>query len=259
MKTPNVFLLCLASLFGGACSEAPIKETPAEAHPHWTYSGDEGPAAWGHLSPEYAACSTGTTQSPIDLTGATVAGLPPLGLVMNPVPLALENNGHTVQQSVPPGNILEVGGKTYTMIQFHVHHPAEHTLNGQVFPLEVHFVHRSDDGRLAVLGVLVQEGAANVALAPYFDHLPAHAGEKSEAATSLELVAMLPNDRSYFTYSGSLTTPPCSEGVSWYVLQTPITASSAQIAAFSAVYPLNARPVEPLGKRTLQLGGGAAH
>jgi carbonic anhydrase len=239
-----------------ACAGAPVR--PADAHPHWAYTGDDGPADWGHLSPEFAACSSGTSQSPIDLTGAVAAALPPLGIVMNPIPLALVNNGHTVQQDAPPGSLLEVAGKHYDLVQFHVHHPSEHTVNGQAFPLEIHFVHRSDEGQLAVVGVLVQEGAANGALAPFFDHLPAHAGERTEVATSLDPAGMLPADRTYFNYPGSLTTPPCSEGVTWYVMKTPTSASAAQIATFSAAFPLNARPAQPLGKRSLELSGGAA-
>jgi carbonic anhydrase len=257
MRDSRTLLVVLACSIAGACAGAQVKETPADAHPHWGYTADDGPAAWGHLSPEFAACASGTSQSPIDLTGATVASLPSLGLVMDPVPLALENNGHTVQQNVPPGSILEVGGQRYALVQFHVHHPSEHTVNGQTFPLEIHFVHRAEDGRLAVVGVFVQEGAASTALAPFFDHLPAHAGERSEAATSLVPAAMLPADRTYFNYSGSLTAPPCSEGVAWYVMKAPVTASSAQIAAFSAVFPLNARPVEPRGKRSLDVSGAA--
>ena len=258
MRPSRAVWLPLACSLAAACAGAPVREGASDAHPHWAYSGDDGPAAWGRLSPEFAACSSGTSQSPIDLTGAVAAALPALGIVMNPIPLALENNGHTVQQNAPPGSVLEVSGKHYALVQFHMHHPSEHTVNGQGFPLEIHFVHRSDDGQLAVVGVLVQEGAANGTLAPFFDHLPAHAGEHTGAATSLDPAGMLPADHTYFNYPGSLTTPPCSEGVAWYVMKAPISASSAQIATFSSVFPVNARPVQPLGQRTLELSGGAA-
>jgi len=256
MKDSKILLVVLGCAIAGACAGAPVHEG-SDAHPHWAYTGDDGPADWGRLSPEFSACSNGTSQSPIDLTGATVAALPALGIVMNPVPLALDNNGHTVMQNVPPGSVLEVSGKHYDLIQFHMHHPSEHTVNGKAFPLEIHFVHRGEDGKLAVLGVFVQEGEASGALAPFFDHLPAHAGERSAAAASLSPAGILPADRTYFQYPGSLTTPPCSEGVAWYVLKTPVSASSAQIAAFSAIFPLDARPVQPLGKRSLELSGAA--
>jgi carbonic anhydrase len=218
--------------------------TTHDSHaPHWDY-GKDGPGAWGMLSDQYRTCATGRKQSPIDLdpAHATHADRPPLIVHYTPTTVLELDNGHTIQDQVPPGELVELAGARFELEQFHFHHPSEHTLNGRHFPLEIHLVHRGERGKLLVVGVLVAEGAENPALRMLFEHLP-HGAQRVKVAT--DPVALLPSTLGYLTYDGSLTTPPCTEGVTWLVLATPIEASAAQIAQFSAVFPNNSRPTVP--------------
>jgi carbonic anhydrase len=226
----------------------------AAADPHWGYSGEAGPDHWGDLSPSYAACSDGHEQSPVDIPAS--APLNPSSIQFNyqSSPLTIVNNGHTIRADYAKGSSITIEGKTYTLAQFHFHAKSEHTLNGQYAPLEVHFVHQSADGELAVVGALIHEGAENTAYAPVLAHLPAHEGDpETVSGVTLDAAALLPADRAYYRYEGSLTTPPCSEGVNWFVLHGGLEFSAAQIAAFTALYPDDARPLQPLGSRTFLL------
>ena len=219
---------------------------------HWSYDGATGPDAWGKLDPAYGACGAGTQQSPIDLAGAVKADLPPVTVQWRPVRLdAVINNGHTIQVNTSRGGHMVLDGARYDLLQFHFHHMSEHTLDGRQFPLEVHFVHKSVDGdELAVIGVFFDEGAENAALAPVWQAMPARAGIVSTGA-SVDPAQLLPASRTAFRYAGSLTTPPCSEIVSWTVFGEPLSVSSGQIAAFARMFPNNFRPVQPRNRRFL--------
>lgn len=227
-------------------------ESPATEEPTWTYEGATGPEAWGTLSGEYAACSAGGAQSPIDLRRAAAqeADLPPLRLEYGDANVRVEDTGHGYKATPANAHTLRVGEDTYRLLQFHPHGPGEHTLNGQSYPMEFHFVHQNDAGELAVVGVMVQEGAANPAYQPFVE---TSASEAQGTAAIGSLEALLPTDRSYFTYEGSLTTPPCTEGVRWIVLREPITLSKAQIDAIAEDHGATNRPVQPLGDRRLQI------
>ncbi len=235
-----------------------------DAAPHWTYEGEDGPEHWGDLAEAYEACEAGTEQSPIDLTGAVEASdadLPDLTFDYHPSALALMDNGHTVQAAYDPGSTLVVDGETYELKQFHFHAHSEHTVDGKAAPLELHLVHAREDDQgvthLAVVGVLIVEGAENPAYASVLDHLPTEVTEEPEAVDgqTVDAAALLPTDRTFFHYEGSLTTPPCSEGVSWQVMTTPVELSAGQIAAFTARYDDDFRPVQPLGDRELEVSG----
>jgi len=226
------------------------EEAKTPAHPaHWSYGGEGGPAHWGELAPENGPCATGAQQSPIDLAGAMSASigapqphwLPAHGGM-------IVNNSHTIQVDVSNGGGLKLDGKDYTLKQFHFHHPSEHTVDGKQFPLEVHFVHASGDGDLAVVGVLFNEGAANPNLDAIWATAPGREG-KAAVAFDIDVAKFLPAKHDAFRYEGSLTTPPCSETVHWTVMASPQTISPSQIAAFSALFPSNARPVQPLNRR----------
>ncbi|MEY3297579.1 MAG: hypothetical protein RLZZ597_839 [Cyanobacteriota bacterium] len=221
-----------------------------ETEHHWGYVGESGPDHWAELAPEFQVCGLGREQSPIDLQHPTPATLSPPTLTYQPVPLRLMNNGHTIQVTTDDGNTLELDGKSYTLKQFHFHHPSEHTVSGASFPMEVHLVHTHEDGSIAVLGVFIKEGSDNHALRPIWEAMPFH---KSEMLTVRNTVVdpsdLLPNQGDTFRYFGSLTTPPCSELVSWLVFQTPIEASRAQIERFSLMFAHNARPVQPQNRR----------
>lgn len=218
---------------------------------HWGYEGAEGPEFWGELSPDFALCSTGQEQTPIDVP--VTAPTNPADITFNyqPTALTILNNGHTVQVNYDAGSSIDVGGKTYQLKQFHFHTPSEHTMNGQATELELHLVHQSADGQFAVVGVMLKQGADNPAFAPVFNNMPAQASEPAAVGgVTLNAADLLPGERTYYRYNGSLTTPPCSEGVQWLLLNTPVEVSPAQASAFQAIFDLNARPVQPLNERT---------
>ena len=242
-------LACLALMLAIASPLAAQETEP----PHWTYEGDAGPAAWGSLDEAYALCATGAEQSPIDLANAEAFDLVNVQTDYHTSALTILNNGHTIQANYDAGSSIVVNQSTYALAQFHFHTPSEHSIDGEQFPMEAHFVHRSADGALAVIGVMLIEGEAdNAAFAPVFDAMPAEAGEPIAVENvTLDVNAMLPTDPRFYTYRGSLTTPPCSEGVRWIVMTTPVEVSAAQLAAFQALFAHNARPVQPVLERGL--------
>lgn len=196
----------------------------------------------------------GREQSPVDLAGAQAAELPGVETDYEPSRATVVNNGHSVEVELEDGGSVRIGDTAYELVQFHFHAPSEHTIDGRSFPLEAHLVHKSADGRLAVIGLTVEEGAANAALDDALLYPPSHEGDERELADALDATDLLPADLRAYRYPGSLTTPPCSEGVSWLVVAEPVQLSRRQIAAFTTLYPANARPVQPLHGRTISLG-----
>jgi carbonic anhydrase len=227
--------------------------TAQESHPpHWSYSGAESPAHWGSLDPKYSACSLGHKQSPIDIADAKPGELPALTFDYKTTPLNIIDNGHTIQVNVAPGSTLSVGGKTYSLKQFHFHHPSEEHVDGKGFPLVAHLVHQDSEGHLAVVAILFKEGQANALINSLWSNIPANKGKAEDVpSVSVQALDLLPGEHGYFTYTGSLTTPPCSEGVTWYVLKSHPTVSTQQIATFSKIYPLNARPIQARNGRSI--------
>jgi carbonic anhydrase len=224
------------------------------AHVHWSYDKSHGgPASWSELSPDFAACGVGKHQSPIDIKGPKKADLPPIQFAYQPSEPSVVNNGHTVQVNLPPGNSITVGDHQYDLAQFHFHTPSEEAVSGKRAPLVAHFVHKDAEGKLAVVAVLFDVGAENAALAPIFANMPAQADTNvTLAQVKLDPAAVLPAKRGYYEFEGSLTTPPCSEGVRWLVLQQRSTISKSQLAAFKKLYPENARPLQPLNGREIR-------
>lgn len=241
----SVFLL-LAS-----CGE----DDPEEST--WGYTGDKGPDNWGQLSDEWATCADGLEQSPIDLDAAlTMEDVGEYGFTNAGTNVAIYNNGHTIQYDVEAGNMVAIDGVDYELLQFHFHARSEHTVDGADYPMELHLVHRSTvDGSLAVLGVFIEEGAENGTLAgALWDRIPGMAYDMvDDSAVTFDPYELIP-DGMVWRYSGSLTTPPCSEGVNWNVFMTPITLSTAQINAYTGLYDRNYRPVQPLNDRTVRFG-----
>ena len=219
-------------------------------HNHWGYSGEGAPQNWGKLDPEFATCATGKSQSPIDIGKSTKADQTPVRLDYKKGTTEILNNGHTVQVNYQPGSTLMVDARSFELKQFHFHAPSENTFSGKHFPLEGHLVHADKDGNLAVVAVMFNEGPANPLLDSLWKMMPGKEGGKKALTDPLSALDMLPVERRYYTFTGSLTTPPCSEGVRWLVIQKPVTASKAQIDAFAkAVGFPNNRPVQPLNAR----------
>ncbi|WP_394889823.1 carbonic anhydrase [Mesorhizobium sp. AaZ16] len=226
----------------GACAIC-ARAAFADEGVHWAYEGQDGPEHWGALDGANAACSAGSQQSPLNLTGAIKADIPQIGIDWKVGGGTVINNGHTIQINLPEGSTLTRGGKTYDLLQFHFHSPSEHLVEGKTFPLEVHFVHKNrESGALGVLGVFLTPGAKNETFASLAAVFPAQTGGKA-SVKDVEPNGLLPASLSYWSYEGSLTTPPCSEIVDWMVVREPLQVDASDIDKFTALYPMNARPV----------------
>ncbi len=220
--------------------------------PHWDYQGEAGPQAWAQLKNEFATCATGKRQSPIDIRDGIKVQLDSVQFDYRSSNFRVLDNGHTVQVNVSPGNFIEVTGKRFELQQFHFHRPSEERINGRLFDMVAHLVHKDIEGRLAVVAVLLDRGNAQPLVQAIWNNLPLEKGDEVIARLPLDLNELLPTDRSYYTYMGSLTTPPCSEGVLWMVMKTPVTISAEQIAIFSRLYPMNARPIQSASGRLIK-------
>ena len=238
--------------------KAPAAKTPAakvSVHRdsgHWSYDGEAGPQTWGHLKPEFSKCSTGTRQSPIDIRDGIRVDLDPVQFDYKPSGFSVLDNGHTVQVNVAPGNFIEVMGRRFELAQFHFHRPSEERVDGKQFDMVAHLVHKDIGGRLAVVAVLLERGGAHPLVQSVWNNLPLEKGDEVSARALLDLNQLLPKDTRYFTYMGSLTTPPCSEGVLWMVMQQPVTVSPEQIDVFARLYPMNARPLQQAQGRLIK-------
>lgn len=222
------------------------------AHPHWTYDGAEGPDHWGELEAAYGACSAGKNQSPVNLTGFTKAELAPIQFDYKTSGDQIINNGHTVQVNFAEGSAITVNGHAFGLKQFHVHAPSENQINGKSFPMEAHFVHADANGNLAVVAVMFEEGATNAELEKAWKAMPHQADEKVALNENVLGTAIMPEDKSYYRFNGSLTTPPCTEGVTWLVLKKPVSASKKQIEEFMHVmHHHNNRPVQLTNARLI--------
>lgn len=215
---------------------------------HWSYEGPGGPSHWGDLDAASKVCSIGSQQSPIDIQSSIGAKLPPLQIAWPKKPDMIVNNGHTIQINADAGNSVTVGSDKYDLLQYHFHHPSEHLIGGKNFPMEVHFVHRNAGGNLAVVGALMTAGKANPAFAQIVAAMPPKEGAPVKMAAA-DPNQMLPAKRGYYRYSGSLTTPPCSEVVNWLLLREPIQVAKADIDAFAKLFPMNARPAQKDNRR----------
>jgi len=221
----------------------------------WSYEGAGGPEHWGSLDPDYAACNAGREQSPLDIRSAVKADLPGLRFDYQSGPLRIVNNGYTAVRVdyVHSGDFLIVANRRYELTQFHFHHPSEEHIRGKAYDMVIHLMHRATDGRVAAVAVLLKEGRANAAVEQLWEHMPQAAGQAvGVPGVEINPAALLPHDTAYYTYMGSLTAPPCTEGVEWFVLKTPVEISAGQIDAFARLYPQDVRPVQPLNGRVVK-------
>ena len=255
-KHSVVPMVCLATLAVVTASASVLAQSQHDwtAAPHWTYAGATGPDHWEAMDPRFTACGKGKDQSPIDLesrdakTGKNGA----FHIAYERTDVALVNNGHTIQANVKdPNDTVTLDGDTYHLAQFHFHTPSEHTADGQRYKLEAHFVNEDSNKRALVVGVLVREGKPNPGLAPVFSQLPTSEESPAGQPISVDLASILPKDHRAFVYTGSLTTPPCTEGVQWVVLEHPIEMSREQIDSFAKIFHDNHRPLQKVNGREI--------
>jgi carbonic anhydrase len=243
----------VAALLAPAAAQAQWK-TP------WTYEGEKH---WSDLDPAYAACNSGKEQSPIDIQTAEKADLPPLRFEYKSGPLKyLVNNGHTIRVNyhdpAGSGNFLIVGDKRYQLTQFHFHRPSEEYVHGKPYDMVVHLMHQANDGTVAGVAVLLKTGRENVTIQQLWQHIPeierkdVEGKEFETAGVDVNPAGLLPHDAVYYTYMGSLTAPPCTEGVTWFVLKTPVEISTDEIKAFAKLYPHDVRSPQPLNGRVVK-------
>ncbi|MBU0601357.1 MAG: carbonic anhydrase family protein [Gammaproteobacteria bacterium] len=227
-------------------------EAPHHGDIHWSYEGAFGPENWGKLKPEWAQCGEGRTQSPIDIRDGIKVDLPPIVFDYRTTYFTIIDNGHTVQVNVGEGSTITVSGKRYELLQFHFHKPSEERVNGRNYDMVAHLVHKDYDGRLAVVAVLIERGMEHPLFNTIWAYLPLQKNVESRPDVSIDLANLLPAGRDYFTFMGSLTTPPCSEGVTWMVMKEPLQLSQEQIGIFSHLYRNNARPVQAANSRLIK-------
>ena len=220
--------------------------------PHWSYNGADGPDHWGD-EPGYAECKSGNRESPINIVAAQPAELAPIHFDYKLGPLKVINNGYTIQFNYEPGSSITINGTALPLVQFHFHHGSENEIDGKTYDMELHFVHMdAAANRTAVVAVFIKSGAENAPLRDLWSHIPHEKGKEVQyKKVVINAADLLPVDQNYYTLDGSLTIPPCKEGVTWFVMKTPIEASPAQIAAFAKYYPNNARPIQPANGREI--------
>jgi carbonic anhydrase len=229
------------------------QENPAaHMHTHWSYEGEGGPTRWARLRGDYATCATGKRQSPIDIREGIKVGLEGIKFDYKPTQFRIIDNGHTVQVNVGESLGLKVMGKRYELQQFHFHRPSEEKVNGRAYDMVVHLVHKNDEGQLAVVAVLLENGGEHPLIQTLWNNLPLEQDMEMAPEEAIDLNKLLPENRAYWTYMGSLTTPPCTEGVVWMVLKQPVQVAPEQVAIFSRLYRSNARPVQPANGRLIK-------
>lgn len=240
---------------------APAKGRETTAHgshaheAHWDYEGEYAPYRWGDMKPDFASCKVGTRQSPIDIRNPVIGEVEPIRFRYEDVSLKVTNNGHTIQVDYAPGSFILFGGNRYELVQFHFHSPSEERINGRSFDMVAHLVHKSAQGRLAVVAVLLTVGNEQPMLQQVWNAMP---GTRDRTRERLDVLInakqLLPADQTYYSYMGSLTTPPCTEGVQWLVMKTPVEISRDQVSHFTALYPMNARPLQAQNDRLIKVG-----
>jgi carbonic anhydrase len=252
--------LLLASLWAPAFLPAQTADYSNYVSPWktaWDYKGARGAEHWSELDSQYAVCNVGKQQSPIDIRNARKADLPAIRFEYRSGPIRyVINNAHTIRvnyhDAPGTGNFLIVGDKRYQLTQFHFHHPSEDLVGGKQYEMVLHLMHTASDGETAGVAVQLKTGQANATIQRVWDHMPASEGQQSTDDAELNPAGMLPQGTQYYSYLGSLTAPPCTEGVRWFILKTPVEVSAKQIREFAKLYPDDARPLQPLNGRVVQ-------
>jgi len=237
----------LAVVLAAFCSQAMAQEAA-----HWSYEGDAAPQNWSKLNPDFMLCVKGKNQSPIDIHGALKTHSQPLNISYKLAPDSIINNGHSIQVNVKEGDVLTLDGDKFVLQQFHFHAPSENTIDGKSFPLEAHFVHMDANGEIAVVAVMFEIGKSNPELEKIWQHIPSQTGQTAALREKVDLSGLLPKKLTHYRFSGSLTTPPCTEGVRWLVVKQPMTVTVQQLNAFTSVmHHANNRPQQKLDGRVI--------
>jgi carbonic anhydrase len=243
-------LVCLLFLFFFVA----VPGVGAAGGPEWSYDAESesGPEYWGDISEKYKACKEGLSQSPVDIAGALDVALPRIEFNYAPTKLNIINNGHTIVVKYDKGSSITIAKEKYKLMQFHFHTPSEHLIDGLPAVMEMHLVHKSNRGKLAVVGVLFHVGAENINFESIWANLPEKPRQKRSVGVKINAINLLPGSKSYYAYSGSLTTPPCTEGVKWHVLRAPLEVSEEQLMKIESILGANSRLVQPLNERELK-------
>lgn len=229
------------------------KEEAVHEAPHWSYSGETGADKWSSLDKAFETCGVGQRQSPIDIRRTVLADLPPIQFAYKPVPLSIVDNGHSIRVDTPGAGEMTVDGEAYELQQFHFHKPSEEKLNGKTYDMVVHLVHQSKAGKLAVVAVMMEAGKEQSLIRTLWTHLPLERDKPvTRPAVKIDPSLLIPAKRTYYTFLGSLTTPPCTEGVLWLVLKSPMPVSKEQLAGFGTLYKNNVRPVQGVNNRLIK-------
>jgi len=231
---------------------SPTKSAPSDTGTYWSYEGEAGPARWGKINPAWAKCDSGARQSPIDIRDGIKVDLETVAFNYKPSYFNVVDNGHTVQVNVGAGNSITLTGRTYELMEFHFHRPAEEKLDGRGFEMVAHLVHKDQEGRVAIVAVLIESGSPHGLVQTVWNNLPLEKNDPLTPTITIDTNQLLPQHREYYTFMGSLTTPPCSEGVLWIVMKEAIQISAQQIAIFARLYPMNARPIQPSSGRLIK-------
>ncbi|MCD8496611.1 MAG: carbonic anhydrase family protein [Alphaproteobacteria bacterium] len=223
-------------------------------HGTWGYSGKKGPAFWGEMDAANNACTQGKAQSPINVAQFMKGDLPDIAFAYQDIPLKVKNTGHSVEVTVPPGSTATIGEHVYDLKQIHFHTPSEHYMDGAPYPMEAHLYHTDPEGHTDVIAVMIKVGGENTTIGQIWSRIPAEAGaeEVSEEGVVISAYDLLPASPGYYTYEGSLTTPPCTEGVTWTIMQQPIEITQEQLGAFQSIFAHNARPLQDLNGRVVK-------
>lgn len=247
----NVMLLVAIAIVTTLLISPPVLAAVGSAD--WSYGGLENPTQWGKLSNDFALCEAGRDQSPINIKNAIEDDPAKINFDYKPSPLVVVNNGHTIQVNYAKGSTVTIDGEKYALVQFHFHTPSEHEINDKAAAMELHLVHRNEAGKLAVVAVMLTKGKASSLVEEVWKNIPAVRKTNNVGNIMIDATNLLPSSKAYYSYAGSLTTPPCSEGVQWNVLVEPMTISEEQIEAFEKIYQVDARPLQPINGRTVQL------
>ena len=231
---------------------APPPPPPVPRGTHWSYEGDSGPANWSKINVDWAKCGNGSRQSPIDIRDGMKVELEQISFDYHPSSFNVVDNGHTVQVGVSGGNYITVQNRMFELQQFHFHRPSEDRINGKTYEMVVHLVHRDAEGKLAILALMLERGTPQATIQTVWNNLPLEKFDTMSPSILLDPMEMVPARRDYYTYMGSMTEPPCSENVLWLVMKQPVQASAAQMALFSRLYPLNARPIQATNGRIIK-------